>query len=119
MPIKVEPCMYCGEVADTDLVDIDEWNSWLDTHDGGSQMRCCQCGAAGPIKPSHGLAAPPRPAERDATGIGNPAEQRMAMVRAIGQTNDKLDEIIRLLKDGKIKVVVAEGEAKHAPAKLR
>ena len=74
---------------------------------------------AGPIKPSHGLAAPPRPAERDATGIGNPAEQRMAMVRAIGQTNDKLDEIIRLLKDGKIKVVVAEGEAKHAPAKLR
>jgi len=73
--------------------------------------------AEGPVGPSEGAAAPPaRPAGGQFEGIGNPSSQRMAMVRGIQETNRKLDEILTLLKSGKVKVALAEGEGKHVPA---
>ena len=45
--------------------------------------------------------------------LPNAGAQRLAMIKAIGATNDKLDKIIVLLKSGEIRVgLVEEGEEK-------
>ena len=69
--------------------------------------------ADGPVSPAVSGAAPAPEAQQ--SGIGNPAAQRMAVVKAINSTNAKLERIIGLLTSGKIKVTVAEPEEKHVP----
>jgi len=72
--------------------------------------------ATGPAGPAPSSAAPPRSADSDSGGIGNPNALRMATLNAIGTTNQKLDKIISLIESGKIKVVLADAGAKNAPA---
>ncbi len=50
-------------------------------------------------------------------GMANSSAQRQAMVNALGRTNEKLDRIISLLESGKIKVILARPEVKHATPK--
>lgn len=45
-------------------------------------------------------------------GFGDSASQRNALLEAQGKTNDKLDELIRLLKSGDAKVQLTESGAK-------
>ncbi|MDY7009238.1 MAG: hypothetical protein SVV80_00595 [Planctomycetota bacterium] len=48
--------------------------------------------------------------------LPNAGAQRLAMIKAIGATNDKLDKIIDLLKSGEIRVgLVEEGKGDKAP----
>lgn len=55
------------------------------------------------------------PADDD--GFGNPSGERKAMVKAQMDTNAKLDELIRLLKSGEVKVQVGDKGAGDAPKK--
>ena len=74
--------------------------------------------ATAPVGVSVGQAAP-APGKAEASGgMGNPIAQRAAMVRALNALNDKLDRLMELLQGGKVKVVVVETEAMHAPAKM-
>jgi len=57
--------------------------------------------------------------DAEVSGIGNPSAQRMAMIRAIGATNQKLEKIIGLLQSGKIKVILAKTEAENVPGKAQ
>ena len=71
----------------------------------------------GPVTPAEGA-----PAKGRETGKAtkNPAAiQRDRMVQAIGQTNQKLDKIIRLLESGSIRVTVANAEVKKANDKTK
>ena len=65
--------------------------------------------AEGPISPVPDAAG--ADVSKTPSGIlPNAGAQRLAMIKAIGATNDKLDKIINLLKSGNIRVCLVEAD---------
>ena len=70
--------------------------------------------ATSPTSPGEARAAPVPATE----GIGNPSAQRAAIHTAIQTTNQKLEQLLKLLQSGKVKVIVAKEEVQDAPPKV-